>query len=94
MGCWATSRCQQAESFPQGPHCLLLPRVTRGFPGGSAGKESACSAGDLSLILGLGGSPGGGHGNPLPVFLPGESHGQGSLVGYSPGGHKESDTTE
>ena len=31
---------------------------------------------------------------PTPVFLPGEFHGQGSLVGYSPRGHKESDTTE
>ena len=29
-----------------------------------------------------------------PEFLPGESHGQRSLVGYSPYGHKESDTTE
>ena len=29
-----------------------------------------------------------------PVFLPGESHGQRNLAGYSPGGHKESDTTE
>ena len=31
---------------------------------------------------------------PTPVFLPGESHGQRSLVGYSPQCHKESDTTE
>ena len=31
---------------------------------------------------------------PTPVLLPGESHGQRSLVGYSPWGHKESDTTE
>ena len=31
---------------------------------------------------------------PAPVFLPGESHGQRSLVSYSPWGHKESDTTE
>ena len=31
---------------------------------------------------------------PTPVFWPGESHGQGSLVSYSPWGHKESDTTE
>ena len=30
---------------------------------------------------------------PTPVFLPGESHGQGSLVGYGPWGHNESDTT-
>ena len=29
-----------------------------------------------------------------PVFLPGESHGQRSLVGYGSEGHKESDTTE
>ena len=31
---------------------------------------------------------------PTPVFLPGESHGQGSLVGSSPWGHKELDLTE
>ena len=31
---------------------------------------------------------------PTPVFLPGESHGQQSLVGYSPWGHKESDMIE
>ena len=31
---------------------------------------------------------------PIPVFLPGKSHGQRSLVGYSPRGHKEWDTTE
>ena len=31
---------------------------------------------------------------PTPVFLPGESHGQRKLVGYSPWGHKESDMTE
>ena len=31
---------------------------------------------------------------PTPVFLPGESHGQRSLAGYSPWGHKELDTNE
>ena len=31
---------------------------------------------------------------PTPVFLPGESHGRRSLVGYSPQGRKKSDTTE
>jgi len=31
---------------------------------------------------------------PTPVLLPGKSHGQRSVVGYSPWGHKESDTTE
>ena len=36
-----------------------------GFPGGSDGKESACSAGHLGLIPGSGRFPGGGRGNPL-----------------------------
>ena len=36
-----------------------------GFPGGSDGKESACSAGDLGSISGSGRSPGEGNGNPL-----------------------------
>ena len=31
---------------------------------------------------------------PTPVFLPGEFHGQRSLVGYSPWAHEESNTTE
>ena len=36
-----------------------------GFPGGSAGKESVCSAGELGSIPGLRGSPGEGNGYPL-----------------------------
>ena len=32
--------------------------------------------------------------NPAPVFLPGKFHGQRSLAGYSPWGHRELDTTE
>ena len=36
-----------------------------GFPCGSAGKESACNAGDMGLIPGLGRSPGEGEGYPL-----------------------------
>ena len=35
-----------------------------------------------------------GEGNGTPVLLPGKSHGRRSLIGYSPWGHKESDTTE
>ena len=35
------------------------------FPGGSDGKASACNAGDLGSITGLGRSPGEGNGNPL-----------------------------
>ena len=43
---------------------------------------------DAGSIPGLGRSPGGGHGNPLQYFLPGESHGQRSMVGYSPWGRR------
>ena len=39
--------------------------VQMGFSGGSGGKESACNAGDSSLIPGLGRSPAEGDGNPL-----------------------------
>ena len=48
---------------------------------------------DAGLIPGKGRSPGGRHGN-TPVFLPREFHRQRSLVGYSPWGYKELDTTE
>ena len=43
-------------------------------------EKSCCSAGNNQV--------------DAPVFLPGESHGQGSLVGCSPWGCKELDTTE
>ena len=57
-----------------------------GFPGGASGKESAYNARDTRAIgttPGSGRSPGGGHAT-TPVFLPGESPGERSLVGYSP----------
>ena len=67
---------------------------SKGFPGGSDGKESACNAGDLGSIPGLGKSPGGGNGNPLQCSCLENPHGQRSLAGYSPWGRTESDTTE
>ena len=54
------------------------------FTGSSDGKESACNVGDPGSIRGLERSPGGGNEKPTPVFLPGESHGQRRLAGYSP----------
>ena len=65
-----------------------------GFPGGSEGKASACNAGGLGSIPGSGRSPGEGNGNPLQYSCLEKSHGQRSLVDYSPWDHKESDTTE
>ena len=59
----------------------------------SAMKETACSAGDLGSIPGLGGSPGGGHDNPLQSSCLENSIDRG-VVGYCPLDCKESDTTE
>ena len=58
------------------------------FPYGSAGKESACNAGDLGLIPGLGRFPEEGKGYPLGYS------GLENSMDYRPWGHKESDTTE
>ena len=121
------------RSHPTGQMRMRLWRPEIGLPDGSAGRESACNAGDPSWIPGLGSSPREGTGYPLQyswaslgaqmvknppampetwvrslgwedpleegmaahsVFLPGESHGHRSLVGYSPFGHKKLDTTE
>ena len=57
-------------------------------------KKSACNAGDLGLIPGLGKSPGGGLGNPLQYSCLENPHGQRTLVGYSSRGPKQSDTAE
>ena len=50
--------------------------------------------GDLGSVPGLGRSPGEEHGNPLQYSCLENPHGQRSLAGYSPWGHKESETTE
>ena len=69
--------------------------VLRGFPGGSVIESAnANNASDLGSIPGLGRFPWSRKWQPTLVFLAGESHGQRSLVGYSPWDHKESDTTK
>ena len=92
--CLYKTYCSVSVSSPY--LSLIRMHVTgfRAFPGGSDGKETACNAGDLSSIPGLGRSPGGGHGNPLQYSCLKNPHGQRSLEGYSPWGCKESDTTE
>ena len=66
-----------------------------GFPVSSERKESACIVGDPGSIPTSGrSSPGGKKWLPTPIFFPGESHGQRSLVGYSPWGHTELDMIE
>ena len=63
-------------------HYLSAPNMqgsTRGFPGGSEVKASACNAGDLGLIPGLGRFSWRRKCQPTPVFLPGDSHARGAL---------------
>ena len=72
----------------------LLTPLFLGIPCGSEGKESACNVGDLGSISGLGRSPGEENGYPLQYSCLENPHGQRSLAGYSPCGHKESDMTE
>ena len=63
----------EAGHMGQGGSSLMVQLVYRptrftkiqGFPGGSDGKEATCNAGDLSLIPGLGRSPGEGKGYPI-----------------------------
>ena len=74
------------------PSADITLAIHMGFPGGSDGKESAVQETQVQSLgwevrrrrewL------------PIPVFLPGEFHGQRSLVGYHSWGHKELDTTE
>ena len=80
------------EKIPWRRH-RLPTQVFLGFLGGSVGQESACNAGDLGSVLGLGRSPGGGRGSPLWYSCLENPHGQRNLVGYSYGVTK-SDTTE
>ena len=65
-----------------------------GFPGSSAGKESACQCRRPEFDPSVGKIPQRRKWQPTPVFLPGESHGQRSLAGYSPWDHKKLDMTK
>ena len=69
-----------------------------GFPGGSVVKNlpaNAGNAGDMGLIPGSGSSSEVGRKwQPTLIFLPGKFHGQRSLVGYNPWGHKDLDVTD
>ena len=70
-GCHCAALLLQCAGYSScGPQALehrlnSCARAQLGFPGGSAGKESACNVGDLGSIPGLGRSPGEGKGYPL-----------------------------
>ena len=86
-----SSHVIHAEDLPR----LILKSISisvPSFPGSSEGKVSACSVGDLGSIPGSGRSPGEGNGDPLWYWKIPWTEKPGA--GYSPWGHKESDTTE
>ena len=58
------------------------------FPGGSVVKNSPANAGDAGSIPGSRRSLGEGNGNPVQYSCIEKPHGQGSLAGYSPRGHR------
>ena len=62
---------------------MYISIIALGFPGGSDGKESVSSTGDLGLIPGLRRSPGEGHSNPLQYACLVHSVDRGALAGYS-----------
>ena len=64
-----------------------------GFPGGSVIKEPTCQCRRHGFNPWVRKIPWKRKWLPTLVVLPGKSHGQRSLVGYSPRGHKESDMT-
>ena len=63
-----------------------INRYREGFPGGTSGKKLPANAGDkrCGFHPWVGKSPWRAAQPAIPVFLPGESHGQKSLAGYSP----------
>jgi len=65
-----------------------------GFPGGSDGKASTCQRRRPGCYPWVRKIPWRRKWQPTPVFLPGEFHGQRSLIGFSPSGCKEQDMTD
>ena len=74
-------------------HFFIVKYYSIGFHGGSEVENLPASEGDVGSIPGSGRCPGERKWQPTPVFLPGKSHGQRGLVGYSPRVAKESGMT-
>ena len=90
-------RCMSKDVFETVSHLTTLLKIVvfcwLGFPGNSDGKEFFQECRRPRFDPWVGKIPWRMEWQPTPVFLPGESHGQRSLVGYSPWNHKQLDTT-
>ena len=95
--------CVSSQTVPHLP-CVFISLILiwilynktnyKGFPGGSDGKSVYLQCGRPGFNPRVGKIPWRRKWHPTPVLLPGKSHGRRSLVGYSPWGRKESDTTK
>ena len=97
--------CQLRALVPSSYEVFMCPKVSqsqffllsvlfKGLPRWHSGKESTCQHRRPGIDPWVGKIPWRKKWRPPPEFLPGEFHGQRSLVHYSPRGHEESDTTE
>ena len=89
-------RANPGDSLPlPSPSLPPPPFIKEGLfwdlPGDTAGSMDSIRGGKTEITHAVSDN---GKWQPTPVFLPGEFYGQRSLVGYSPWGHKELDTTE
>ena len=91
---WKWRPCQPRSLLHQAHGQLWSWKASLGFPGGLVSKESPAMQETASNTVGPGFSPCVGKipwrrkRQPIPVLLPGKSHGQRSLADYSPWGHK------
>ena len=88
---WPTSWSQHLW---MSSHFMSQPNSTIVLPWWLSGKESTYQCGRRGFDPWIRKMPWRRKWQPTPVFLPGKSHGQRSLVGYSPPGCKKLDTTE
>ena len=87
-------RVQQHTLPPRDKAISVFLIKFTGLPRWLSGKESTSQCRRPKFNSWVGNIPWRRKWQPIPVFFPGKSHGQRSLVGYSPWGHKELDTTE
>ena len=87
-----TEKSSRTLSLSREP--LYSSKIISGLPWWLSGKESACQCRGLEFSPWSRKIPWRRKWQPTPVFLPRKSHGQRSLVGYSPWGCKEPDVTE
>ena len=85
-----SGNCSISSKYQMCRHRFLYYsfNLSRGFPGGSDGKEPACNAGDLDSVPEWGRSPGGGHGSPLQYSCLESAINKRNLPGYSMGSQR------